>query len=232
MRWQALAIGLLAACWSAAAAAQDAPASIGTVTQQSFNGAVGTLQQTRRDLVYNLPVYGDEQVSTGNKGTTALQFIDRTTLQVGANSNIMLDRFVYDPAKGTGDAALRFSSGVFRFVSGTFKNKDGYQLTTPSASLSIRGTKVVVFVDDRGNSIFYFEEGKGVAKDACGNVADVLTGQSALVKTGCGITVFNGNLVPTDALGGLEPAAGPEDAPDPPGPSPDAPGRGNRASPS
>jgi hypothetical protein len=241
-----MGIGLLLALGAGAALAQDGtPGTIGLVYQPDFNGAIGKLQNNQRQLLYSLPVYGNELVTTDAKGTTALEFLDKTRLQVGNNSHITLDKYVYDPSTGEGEQALRFSAGVFRFVSGGMK-KENVQLKTPTASMSIRGTKVLVFVDKEGNSIFYFESGWGTVKSDCGNKADVQTGQSAIVR-GCNISVVPGNLVPStladqqvpdeitallNLLGNIEPAAGP-----PPGPtnndtSPDGPGNRGHASPS
>ncbi|MFO1055523.1 MAG: FecR domain-containing protein [Dongiaceae bacterium] len=241
-----MSIGLLLALGGGAALAQDnTPATIGLVYQKEFNGALGQLQSNQRQLLYSLPVYGSELVTTDAKGTTALEFLDKTQLQVGANSHITLDRYVYDPATGEGEQALHFSAGVFRFVSGGMK-KENVQLRTPTASMSIRGTKVLVYVDKDGSSIFYFESGWGTVKTDCGNTGDVQTGQSAVIR-GCTITVVPTNLIPTalpeqpvpdeitallNLLDNLEPAAGPP----PPGnnnpTSSDPQGRGGFASPS
>ena len=115
------------------------------------------------------------------------------------------------------------------------KNKDGYDLKTPSGTMAIRGTKLIIYVDEKGNTITYVEVGEGTAKSCGGKQADVHAGQSALVPIDCsGVTVVPGNLTPPDPavvadlpvpqdladalnlLDNLEPAAGPESAPPPP----------------
>jgi hypothetical protein len=37
-----------------------------------------------------------------------IRFADKTQIQLGANSTIVLDKFVYDPSSGTADAAIKF----------------------------------------------------------------------------------------------------------------------------
>jgi hypothetical protein len=257
MGWRASMMVLVLALGGGVAMAADtapaAPSTIGLVFQRDFNGAIGRLDTNVRQLVYSLPVYGSELITTDAKSNTALEFLDKTRLQVGSNSHIVLDHYIYDPATSTGDAALRFSTGIFRFVTGGIKNKQGIQLTTPSASLSIRGTKVIIYVDPQGNSTFYFEEGWGIVTTICGKQTEVHAGQSAMATMACELTVVDGNLTPPDPavatdlpvpdeitalldlLDNIEPAAGPSDDNSPTnnaGPPADPPGRGNRASPS
>lgn len=222
--------------FGAAAVAAESPApTIGVVFQTEFNGALGRLNQSERQLFYTKPVYTNEIVHTGQKSSTALQFLDKTRLQVGSNSDVVLDRYVYDPGSGVGSVAVNFSSGIFRFVTGQMKNKDGYDLRTPSGVMAIRGTKLIIYVDEKGNTITYVEEGAGTAKSCGGSQADVHAGQSALVPIDCSkVTVVNGNVTPADPavltdlpvphdlaealdlLDNLDPAAGPPDQQGPP----------------
>jgi len=210
-----------------AAAAGTPTAGIGVVFQTEFNGALGRLDKNERQLLYTKPVYINEVVHTGKHSSTALLFLDKTRLQVGASSDVVLDHYVYDPGSNIGSVAVNFSSGIFRFVTGKMKNKDGYDLKTPSGTMAIRGTKLIVYVDEKGNTITYVEVGDGTATSCGGMRADVHAGQSAAVPIDCsGVTVVEGNLTPPDpavvadlpvpqdlALEDLEPAAGPETGP-------------------
>ena len=187
-------------CLGAADALAVVP-QVGAVFQREFKGALGRLQEQERELYFNDPVYSSEVVHTGPNASTALVFLDKTRIQVGANSDLVLDRYVYDPAAGTGTAAVSFSTGIFRFITGQMKNKDGYDLRTPSATMVIRGTKLIIFVDDKNNTVVFFEQGDGTAA-ACRNgaSAEVHAGQSALVPATCaGVTVVEGNQTPYDS---------------------------------
>jgi hypothetical protein len=221
--------------FAGAAVAAESPPTIGIVFQTEFNGALGRLDKDERQLLYTKPVYTNELVHTGKQSSTALQFLDKTRLQVGSSSDVVLDRYVYDPASGVGAVAVKFSSGIFRFVTGQMKNKDGYDLRTPSSVMAIRGTKLIVYVDAKGNTIIYVEVGEVTAKSCGGKEADVHAGQSALVPIDCsGVTVVEGNRTPPDPavvadlpvpedlaaaldlLDNLEPAAGPPSETSPP----------------
>jgi hypothetical protein len=216
-------------------AAESPTPGIGVVFQTEFNGALGRLDKNERELLYTKPVYTNEVVHTGKQSSTALLFLDKTRLQVGANSDVVLDRYVYDPSSSIGNVAVNFSSGIFRFVTGKMKNKDGYDLKTPSGVMAIRGTKLIIYVDEKGNTITYVEVGEITAISCGGKTVIFHAGQSVLIPIDCsGVTVVEGNVTPPDPavvadlpvpqdlaealelLDSLEPAAGPDDNPPPP----------------
>ena len=83
-------------------------------------------------------VYSKETVRTGQAGQVDLQFKDNSSLKVGANSSVHLDKFVYDPNKSTGDVAIQATRGSFRFVTGSLGNET-YKIKTPYGTLGVRG---------------------------------------------------------------------------------------------
>ena len=83
-------------------------------------------------------VHASENVRTGSSGQADLRFLDNSNLTVGPGSSVRLDKFVYDPNKGTGGVAIEASRGAFRFVTGS-QNKGSYSIKTPSGTLGIRG---------------------------------------------------------------------------------------------
>ena len=192
-------IGLLAAT-AAIAFSAVAPAmadeEIGVVFEREFRGAEGTRTSGEtRDLRWNEPVFSEETVMTGPDAHTELQFVDQTHLSVGANSQVVLDSFVYDPSQGTGDAVITFGKGFFRFVTGDM-NKDAYQLETPSATLAIRGTIFQLLIDQMNNVIVYVEEGAVEifpCDDKPGGVVNA--GESGFVTATCSLGVRDGNVI-------------------------------------
>jgi hypothetical protein len=143
------AVVALLAPWSA----QAEEAQVGAVFQKEFWGAEGVRASLPREKLYfDTNVYASETVETGTGGGTALRFLDGTTLQVGGNSSVVLDKFVYDPSAGTGEAAITFGKGIFRFVSGAMENEEAMELKTPTATMTIRGTRFILYVADDGTS--------------------------------------------------------------------------------
>lgn len=169
---------------------------IGVVFEREFRGAEGmrTNGETR-DLRWNGPVYSEETVMTGPDAQTELEFIDQTHLSVGSNSQVVLDSFVYDPSRSTGDAVITFGKGVFRFVTGDM-NKDAYKLNTPSATLAIRGTIFQLLIDQMNNVIVYVEEG-AVEIFPCDNKPGgvVSAGESGFVTATCNLGIRDGNTI-------------------------------------
>lgn len=83
-------------------------------------------------------VHAGETVRTGGAGQADLRFLDSSSLTVGPGSNVRLDKFVYDPNKGSGNIAVEASRGAFRFVTGS-QGQGSYSVKTPSGTLGIRG---------------------------------------------------------------------------------------------
>jgi hypothetical protein len=201
---------------------------VGTVGQREYLGALGTRAGGEaRDLVYNETVYADERVDTNATGATNLVFLDQTNLYVGAKSSVVLDRFIYDPDSHQGDVAISFAKGAFRFVTGEIKNKQNVTLRTPTASMAIRGTVLVLFVLADGTTEVDVESG-GVDLRICDrpDVVAVDAGQSFTVSSSCegargqarGDVGYPVPRMPTEyaALEDIETAAGGETTNTPP----------------
>ena len=194
------------------AASAHADSKIGGVSQRDYNGATGAPAGGSASALYFAnDVVSGETVTTPSAGSTELTFADSTTLRVGANSTVVLDNFVYDSSSRTGDASINFTKGIFRFVTGDIKNKSNVKLTTPTTSLTIRGTDFKVVVGD-GGTIVQVIEG-AVEIKPCGGTAEtrlVTPGEAAQVSPSCSVSTLTLSSVPTDPAtdGGGEPGGG------------------------
>jgi hypothetical protein len=83
-------------------------------------------------------VHARETVKTGKSGKANLRFIDTSGMSVGPGSTVVLDKFVYDPNKGSGSAVMETSRGALRFISGS-QTKGEYKIKTPTGTLGVRG---------------------------------------------------------------------------------------------
>ncbi len=86
-------------------------------------------------------LFTNETVRTGENGLADLVFLDSTNLTVGPISEVLLDKFVYDPNGSSGIVVLQATKGAFRFVTGS-QDKRAYQIQTPFGNLGVRGTIV------------------------------------------------------------------------------------------
>jgi quercetin dioxygenase-like cupin family protein len=119
---------------------------VAQTVQPNAEGGSGTAFQT---LAPGTELHANETVRTGNAGKADLMFIDRTNLTVGPTSEVVLDKFVYDPVGSSGKVVMQTTRGAFRFVTGTQDHR-AYQLNTPYGSLGVRGTIVKVEVQPKG----------------------------------------------------------------------------------
>lgn len=84
-----------------------------------------------------------DTITSGDESSLQVMLLDETTFAVSANAELVVDKFVYDPDRGTGEMAASVAKGAFRFMSGrTARNPRNVEIDTPVASMGIRGTIV------------------------------------------------------------------------------------------
>jgi hypothetical protein len=106
-------------------------------------GTVGAVNTAAKGgsgtLSLGASVFQNERISTDPTGTVHLMFLDRSTVNVGRNSSIVIDRFVYDPNRGTGEMAVSLAKGAARLVGGQVSHSDQATVKTPVATVGVRG---------------------------------------------------------------------------------------------
>lgn len=101
-----------------------------------------------------------DSVQSGANSALQILLKDRSVFTIGANARMTLDRFVYDPARGTGDVAATVAKGAFRFMSGKALARGGNNtINTAVASIGVRGTIVEGAVGPEANAIAANEPG-------------------------------------------------------------------------
>lgn len=111
-----------------------------------------------------------ERIQTTASGSLQVLFADKTTLSVGPNSNLVIDRFVYDPAAGPGGMAVSLTKGALRFVGGQLSHQGAATVTTPTATIGIRGGAATIAYGKGGTRVInHF--GSQIVNNRCGSVA-------------------------------------------------------------
>lgn len=156
----ALAVGPAFVSVAAAQTPQQAGVTAavrGNVEIASAAGAVGKLVKSGE------PVYLGNAIKSGPNSGLQILLLDQTTFTVGPNSEITIDKFVFDPQTGTGKVSASVAKGVFRFVTGKVAqtNPSDMEVKLPVGTIGIRGTIAMGSVDD-GN-------GNGSGNGANGN---------------------------------------------------------------
>lgn len=92
-----------------------------------------------RILRVGTDVQANEVITTKEDDRAHLLFLDGTTLTVGPNAQLMIDKFVYDPAAKKGELAINATKGVFRLIGGKISKTAPITVNTPSSTMGIRG---------------------------------------------------------------------------------------------
>ena len=113
-----------------------------TVTRGAAGGAIA--------LHVNDPIFKNDALATAADSTLGVTFDDETTFSLSANTRIVVNEFVYQDG-GTANAAL-FSVviGTAAFVASQVAKTGDMKISTPVATLGIRGTTGVVDVPQGG----------------------------------------------------------------------------------
>ena len=106
--------------------------------------------QTQSELRLQDAIIWKSTLSTPSNGALEVKFLDDSKLSMGANSNVVIDEFTYSGPGGAGQQTLRYTKGLFRFVSGHVP-KDKVKIETPAVSIGIRGTIFRTQVNDDGS---------------------------------------------------------------------------------
>lgn len=138
-------------------------ADIATQVTASLAGA------TAAPLLKGDLVYQNQVVSTDGKGVGQIEFVDGTKLAIGPGSTMTLDTFVFNPDKTANKVVIELGKGSFRFITGKSPH-DAYDISTPTATLGLRGTAFDVTVADNGEMAVAMLNGE---INACSRISGV-----------------------------------------------------------
>ena len=132
-----LAMGVFLAAAPAEAEKVGVAAAVNPDAFSSLSGAPQSQLNIGKSIFYN------ERINTTGSGLVQVLLVDGSTFTVGPGSDLVIDRFVYNPKKQTGQVVATFSKGVVRYVGGKIsKNDAGVTIKTPTGALAIRGGMV------------------------------------------------------------------------------------------
>lgn len=188
MRSNSFVAATLASLVSCMAASTAFAEPIGAAVR-IVNTVTGELDQQQRTLKANDPVSQNEAIEVAADSLGELKLNDDTKLALGPGSRMVLDKFVYDPAPSTGTVSVNLLTGAFRFITG-LSRKGNYELRTPSASITVRGTIFDIYIDAAGGTWLLLLEGSVRVCNAANQCAEV--------DNPCGVV----HITPTGTLDG------------------------------
>lgn len=137
---------------AAAAPAADAPEEpIGSVATLTGKASV-TRNEKSIPLALKDDIYLNDIVQTSASSSLGITFSDGTTFNLKANSQITIDDFLYEDGGKKNSGLFDVAKGTVAFVASQVAKTGNMQITTPTATLGIRGTSGLVEVPAGGAS--------------------------------------------------------------------------------
>lgn len=143
--------------WLRSARAQDPAPSAQAAADQI--GQVATLQgsatvtrakaATAIALRVNDPVFKNDTLATAANSMLGVTFDDQTTFSLSQNTRIVVDEFVYAEGGAANAASFNVATGTAAFVASLVAKTGNMKITTPVATLGIRGTTGVIDVPEQ-----------------------------------------------------------------------------------
>lgn len=114
-------------------------ARVGVTSQTNGDPLGKPPAEVERVLHVGIDIQANELITTKQNDRAHVVFLDGTALTVGPNAQLVIDRYVYDPKSRTGELAISATKGVMRLVGGKISKTSPMIVTTPSATLGVRG---------------------------------------------------------------------------------------------
>jgi len=129
-------------------------ATVGEISQIKGSGVLERSGNIVIDGAIGASVQTMDTAVTAN-GTMRIEFIDETRVDITEQSRVVIDEFVYDPANDVGSLSIKASLGTVRYASGQIAKRyqQNVKISTPSATIGVRGTDFIMVVDEFGGSM-------------------------------------------------------------------------------
>jgi len=145
-----------------------------------------------------------DKVVTKERSKALLLFNDQTSITVGKNASMAVEKFVFDTNVASNNQAnFKFGQGVFRTITGKIGklNKSKFQIKTSTASIGIRGTVFDVSVSNDVTKVGVVEGGIFYVDTATMKSFDVQQGEKLVYDdTTGGVSVEPGALEETKEM--------------------------------
>ena len=148
----AFAVFAVAAAFCRAAPAAPEVATVAAATQ----ALVGELPTGGpRSLAVGAGVFNDDVIRSAEVGAGNFIFVDGSSLLIWPNSEIVIDRYVFDAGRDEGVFNARMARGVLRFIGGRLSKNAEARIDTPHGVVSIRGGIAQIEVTGAGTRVIH-----------------------------------------------------------------------------
>ena len=156
----------------AASAQSDPPEPIGNVATVQGTATV-TRNNTIEALKIQDDIYKNDVLVTAANSTLGITFNDETTFNLTANSRIVVDNFVYEDGAKNNAALFNVARGTVAFVASAVAKTGDMKISTPTATLGIRGTTGLVEVPEGASATSANNVGIKLYPDADGKIGRI-----------------------------------------------------------
>ncbi|WP_298836631.1 Ig-like domain-containing protein [uncultured Roseobacter sp.] len=118
----------------------------GETTVQRLDGSVEVLQVGSK-------IYQQDVVQTSDGGAVSITFVDGTIFTLASASRMVIDELIYDPQSNENSGGFSLLQGSFVFIAGQVAKTGDMEVSTPSSTMGIRGTTVLVEVTADGGVV-------------------------------------------------------------------------------
>ena len=127
---------------------QDASDQVGQVATLQGIATVTRGNAASAMLKLSDAIYKKDALQTGANSSLGVTFDDETTLSLTANARIVVNDFLYEDGGKKNTAIFNIARGTVAFVASLVAKTGDMTITTPTATLGIRGTTGVIDVPD------------------------------------------------------------------------------------
>jgi FecR-like protein len=120
--------------------------SIGQVSTVQGSATVTRANAAPIALKASDPIYKNDELMTAANAALGVTFDDNTTFNLTGSSRIVVDDYVYQQGASGNVGAFSVTQGTVAFVASEVAKTGNMTITTPTATLGIRGTTGVVDV--------------------------------------------------------------------------------------
>jgi len=142
-----------------------------------------------RKALVGQSIYLNDEINTSPTSKAQILLKDQTVFNIGPNSMIVIDKFVYDPQKSELNVSVK--KGAFKFFSGKIANssEEAMKVSLPNATIAVRGTGVAGSVEPNGSATVILLHG------AVDIISTANNSTSSLTKSGWAVQINPAGIV-------------------------------------
>jgi hypothetical protein len=135
---------------SASPAVDSQPAAVEPIGNVATVTGIATVIRDRNSYPLRVrdDIYLNDIVQTSSNSSLGITFNDATTFNLSASSKITIDNYVYEDGGKQNSGIFDIGKGTVAFVAAAVAKTGNMKITTPTATLGIRGTTGVVDVPE------------------------------------------------------------------------------------